>query len=580
MGCRTEQTAQTKESTESAADLALPCTKCHNALADCTRVEGGVVRVTLYLLRGEKNIDNVVLARAERYLDVPLADPPDGVQWRLLINQRPTSPVSWLKTLRPIVQNSDNLLVSGQSAGAVLLISSSERTFAMTFGTGFHAVKEEDIEPDFGLRVVANSVDPAKLTRAETRGLQKGTKNSATSLPVPNEVFALDLATGEEWIRKFGGQVADKTFASSVAGADSLQLTLKDFELTDLPGKLEAVLNSFKSTQYRDRFPFLDYFRRLPAKAPQVATLDLKVHELFANRSDDLGFAAPHEFGLYDPDHFIFRANRQSVEVPELTAENVYGALDDIGGWENPLDWTRVDAVGSGGDAMDLSTRLWQYVVANVTIDAGRYKGNYTLTAGAWFKIDDNYSQRLDRFMQDRVIDSTDEVSLPIWDEQDLIDKKIPGEYGEERYNNFAGGKKNWAVLDRDLYRGDVGEKVEVCDLLSPNRLLVCVKRMDGASAMSHLFQQGSVSASLMYNVDYQKKVLEALKSVGGDGTFGSASDWTFVFAIATSKPGTLHQTMTFFSKVALMTHQEAIESRGFKVSIARIQRHAVPTTK
>jgi hypothetical protein len=178
------------------------------------------------------------------------------------------------------------LLRDGVDLGQIILnkaerVAAHGRSFAVTFGTGFHAVKDADIEPDFGLRVVANSVDPAKLTRAEARGLEKGAKNSASSLPVPNAVFALDLSTNEEWIRRFGGQMEDRTFASSASGADSLQLTRREFNLADLPDKLAKILERFSSTRCEEHFPFLDYFRRLPSKAPQVAQLDIQVANQF-----------------------------------------------------------------------------------------------------------------------------------------------------------------------------------------------------------------------------------------------------------------------------------------------------------
>ena len=183
------------------------------------------MRIALYLLRDGVDIGQIVLNRAERYTPATLRERPEGVRW--------------------------------------------------------HAVKDADIEPDFGLRVVANSVDPAKLTRAEARGLEKGAKNSANSLPVPNAVFALDLSTNEEWIRRFGGQMEDRTFAASASGADGLQLTRREFNLANLPDKLAKILERFSPTRYQEPFPFLDYSRRLLSKAPQVAQLDIQVANRF-----------------------------------------------------------------------------------------------------------------------------------------------------------------------------------------------------------------------------------------------------------------------------------------------------------
>jgi uncharacterized protein (TIGR04141 family) len=285
-----------------------------------------------------------------------------------------------------------------------------------------------------------------------------------------------------------------------------------------------------------------------------------------------VGFASPGDHGLYDPDRYILRRRRRDVTVPELASDQVYGGLDVLDAWSDPLRTVHIDAYGGGDEVLDLHEPLRNYVVANVSHSDDDQQSSYTLTAGAWFKVDQTYADRLARFVNG-VEDLTDELSLPDWDDTDLKFRGVQGAYGEERYNNLVGSQTGYMVLDRDLYHGEVGEKVEVCDLLTSKRQLICVKRMDGSDKMSHLFQQGSTSAELMFNTAYRDSVLERFHTAGGTGDFGRASDWTFVFAIATSKTGPLRDTMTFFSKVALKTHADAISGRGFRVALAKIKK-------
>lgn len=97
---------------------------------------------------------------------------------------------------------------------------------------------------------------------------------------------------------------------------------------------------------------------------------------------------------------------------------------------------------------------------------------------------------------------------------------------------------------------------------------------MDGSAKMSHLLQQGSVSAELfMVNDDYRAGLMERLRQLEPSADFGNASDWTVVYAIATSKPGDLKDIMYFFSKAALRMHAQSILGRGVKVAIAKIDR-------
>lgn len=146
---------------------------------------------------------------------------------------------------------------------------------------------------------------------------------------------------------------------------------------------------------------------------------------------------------------------------------------------------------------------------------------------GAWFRIDQEYVDLVDRYIRDNVQDVTDELGLPDWDDKFLLEN-VEGRYGEDRYNRWLGDTRSYGVLDKDLYRGRAGERVEICDLLTADRILICVKRMHGSDKMSHLFQQGSVSAQMiMANEEYRAKLMDKLRTLDPSAAFGTASDWT-----------------------------------------------------
>lgn len=198
---------------------------------------------------------------------------------------------------------------------------------------------------------------------------------------------------------------------------------------------------------------------------------------------------------------------------------------------------------------------------------------DYAVTAGAWFRIDQAYVDLVDRYIGDSVIDITKDLHLPEWDD-DYLNEHIDGKYAEDRYNRWVSGKRGYALLDQDFYRKPVGAQIEICDLLTKDKQLICVKRMDGSDKMSHLFQQGSVSAQLIIaNEDYRAKLMSKLRELDPDAEFGSPTDWTVVYAIATSKPGDLKKIMYFFSRAALRIHGMSIRQSGIKVTIAKIER-------
>lgn len=537
------------------------------------------MRVTMYLLRSETKLSKEILRRRHLYRERPLRPPShDDMTWRLFVNPGMEKDARWFEHIQPLLSTSDGRhAIRSRSAGAVLLVKTHGRIFAITFGTGFHAVDPSLTEPDFGLKVAANSVDPDRITLADARGLGKGRRNATSRLPTPNEVFALGLLTDEEWIRKFGGQVKLPGFAKSVSGADSLQLNIEDFSLFDLPDKLRQALDLYGSNEYLQAFPFLDYFRRETDKA-KIALLDELLADCMRKRDLEIGFALPDEYNL-TADGYVLSRYRRQTPLTELRTEDVYAAIDHLDGWRYPLKQVKVDAYDLADATLLESVPLRSYAVATVRPQIDGQSQDYAVTAGAWFRIDQEYVHLVDHYIKDNVADITDELRLPAWDDE-FLKHNVDGRYGEDRYNKWVGRERGFAVLDQDLYRGRAGERVEICDLLTADKKLICVKRMDGSDKMSHLFQQGSVSTRmLMVNDEYRAKLMTKLRKLDPSAEFGSPTDWTVVYAIATSKPGDLKKIMYFFSRAALRMHGESIKGCGFKVAIAKIHKVA-PTSE
>jgi uncharacterized protein (TIGR04141 family) len=454
----------------------------------------------------------------------------------------------------------------------VLLVAAHGRVWAVTFGTGFHAIDAAEFESDFGLKVAANSVDPTRMTLAETRGLDKGTRNSVSSLPVPNEMFALRVATNEEWVRRFGGKVENASFAVSVSGADSLRLNIEDFSLTSIGAKLGEILALYQSERYQQHFGFLDYFRRLPSKSPLISRLNDAVVQRMRDRATDIGFAAPDELEFFHPDYYTLTRGRREVTLTELASEQVYDAIEELGGWQDPLRSVRVSSVGGDVPLAD-RRRLEQYVVANVHAAHDEEGDEFALTAGSWFRVDRDYAERINRFMNG-IVDVTEELQLPDWEDEWLA-ANVAGAYPEERYNRHVSQQRGYALLDRNLYYGPArtGQRVEICDLLTSEKQLICVKRLDGSDKMVQLFEQGAYSAAMMRDEAYRARVLGDLVGAGGSGDFGQPSSWTYVFGIATSKAGSLADVLPFFSKVSLNANFDTIVDKGFRVAVAKIVR-------
>jgi uncharacterized protein (TIGR04141 family) len=165
------------------------------------------------------------------------------------------------------------------------------------------------------------------------------------------------------------------------------------------------------------------------------------------------------------------------------------------------------------------------------------------------------------------VQDVTDALQLPEW---------TPSFKDEEAYNLHAGAQKNWLVLDRRpvILQKPQG-KVEICDLLSSDLDFVHVKDMKDSATLSHLFSQGSVSARLLkLDSTYEKAVGKLFQEHFKRHRFEPHTQRVrVVYAIATSKPGALADSLFFFSIVNLLQHVEDARMAGFDVALCRIER-------
>lgn len=390
-------------------------------------------------------------------------------------------------------------------------------------------------------------------------------KNQKTMLATASALYDLGIEPTEEWVRQLSGKVTQQDFATTAAGADSLRLTIKDFSLTQLPEKLTGIWERFEADDYVKDFAFLDNFIRLDRSDPLIEELDHIVEAMVLNRDGSLSFAAPDPFEQLHVDAYGMKYRRE-IEVDHLGRDEVIDAVHDLSTRAGLLRRIKVFAYDDAGQIVDKRYDLYDYVQAEVP----RGDGRYVLTAGVWFRVSDDYVGQIRDYVAD-IDDLTDALALPGWDravlKADEEDATLEGSY-----NILAARAMNLALLDKkNMHIGGPGQKIEICDLLSKEKQLICVKQASRSSTLSHLFAQGGVSASLMNEPTYQERVLSHLHELDASATYGSPGDWTFVYAIAIDKPGPLAESLFFFSQANLVTHARDIRGRGFQVALCRI---------
>ncbi len=520
-------------------------------------MDRGSKKFSLYLLREGVRLDRASLriSKGTTVDDLPTAEGLAFPHAAFIVRNKPSRP-RWSAHLADHFDVAD---LENQTSSVVLLFEAAQRVWALTYGNGFHLVQPGSIEPAFGLKVVANSIDPSEIKSADARTPDVVSRTTRSQVSRGSQIGALGVAVDRELIKHLAGKpLSDEgteAWARRLAGSDSLQVNA-DWDLADLETHASFLLEQFQSDNYRDAFGFIDNFRPLRSGDPLVEHLDgLLAEALDGRQTQKLSLAAPEVLDEDRFDHFKVIFAGKSEEMSELALVDLYELLDqwDVGG-ADALHKVSVIAVDGDGAAASTKRELRRYLAAELTDD----DATYMLVTGQWFLVEAGYVDRINARVRSLAASSR-EHPLPEW----------PVGLGEGEYNALAAGSPDWQLLDKSMiHHGGPNQKVEFGDLLSTDsRSLVHVKKMSSSATLSHLWAQGAVAGQLYKtDPDFQQKVRELIPTVPAD-----MSDLTVVYAVANSRNGAIEDELFFFSKVHLVQQLETLMLIGCPVELVKI---------
>lgn len=522
------------------------------------------VDLTLYLLKPSvTQIDRVIpddKQGADGFGPVELREAFQAdTEFACWFKKRDPRPTNWCSWLEEGFDFGDKRPESVSSGCAVLLLASG-RVFAACFGTGRHALPDGLVEPDFGLTVALNAVNPKQLRTLVTKSIDVRTRQRDTHQIVGADVpeFALDLDV--EWLRAAVGRT-DRADCNVVAGAESLRLQGWNRPLSDLPIACAEFLAIFEGG-VPEAFKFAESVKPLPDDDPLVAALegDLQAAlqlRLFEHLS--IGVDAKH----------ANEAHQCSVTYPGVGEWTIQGlddealreGLDQLAATFPAFDYAKVKLrlLNVDGDEV-LNRRLADLI--QMEIDRG---GDwYVRIERRWLRCREDYVKRVtDRV--DALADLTAMLALPPWDLSVGVHPR------EEEYNAHVATQKAWLLQDQEFWYHPGGERVEPCDLLTPDRHFIHVKKGMAASDLSHLFGQASGSADLLHrHVPFISEMKGRFEKHWPGAEFEKAGRPTVVLAIARRPGGGVFGKM-LLSKINVLEHARRIQGRGFDFGICRI---------
>lgn len=483
-----------------------------------------------------------------------------GFKGSLFVPTAPSrKPPAWVELLNEGVRSPLSLV--NASSSAVLIVETSDRFFAISFGYGSNLLRQELIERDFGLKVALNAVNPDALRSVDMHTLEDLTLHTRRQTSTGSRLSTFDLDVTRDLMRSVTGRLGDPSIGRQVTGGDAVALNA-EIEFTGLGAKCDQLLHEYGKKDYLKEFAFVDHVRRIHKSSVGDELDQLLVQDLRAGASTSAYLAAPKPIEWDRFSAFNYSTEGHADDHPDLDLAHYLGTIDTDALSIHKL---KRDRIGVKYTDADVTREKWS--IYDALVYEATHKGNlYALSAGDWYVIEPSYAGKIRSDIQQIPASG---LKLPAAKPDEV----------EKDYNlRVSASMKDVALLDRGNKKvTGANTPIECCDLLTLGKQLVHVKRKTRSSTLSHLFSQGVASAdALRWDDGYREEVASLLKSHPSHAalftapTFDAAS-FEVVYAVITKRTATWPSSLPFLSQLNLANAARILRRMGYKVSLLRV---------
>lgn len=507
---------------------------------------------------------------------------------RLFTAQAPGTPPTWLRVVNQFSKQGD-LKLENKSCAAVLFLDiqpddkrSRTRTFALTFGSGHHALDPDAFVRNFGLKVTLNSVARDALKNLDIATLDSTTiqKRIQASRKSDLQGFGIDLQN--DLLRLAGGVPTDTTFANALAGRDALTLTSK-LSATEVPEKCKAALRLFDANDYKKDYSFIDQI--IPTQDKKIlADLDefilKEIKTLISGNPSDLHITLPEIIDPEESSDFGYfgigfnsglKKTYCELAIEDYISELQSGRPNELSSIAELKASHEIRVIVDGQGDRQKRRRLYDCFVYETIYK----KKTYVLFSGEWYCIERKFFDDVEKDYKS-LLGTAFHTSTTAKNEQELI-----AELDKD---------KNLLNLDKVKASpsGAKGANLEPCDFLSRRKEFIHLKDGHGSAPISHLWNQGLVSAeSFIRDEVFRKSMRESAikrQKAAGKSKFElllpdgrskvAPTDYKVIFGIMRHPYQRSKQLgIPFFSKVSLRAVANRIKLMGYDVELHLIEK-------
>ena len=470
-------------------------------------------------------------------------------------------------------------------AGAILFFSIKERIVALCMGFIHMALNDDMFEEQFGLKVVLNSVSKDSLRTLDTATPDAVTFQRRVQASKESNFQSFGVDVFRDLARVAGGKPTNAAFAKSLAGKDSLSITVKMKE-GDLGKKLEEIVDVYNSQIYKNDFGWIDNMQLIDDYKTNnvlnniliknirtlirggVSCLHLSLPEIVA-AEEFLSIHALHYNGINKVEK---RENFCELSICDYIKKlrECCDIMLDTDAIKN--HYVSIKFVGS--DHFSKTYKIYDCMNLEVELnDEEIADGSYVLFSGHWYHINDSYKKHVEN-----VYNSVDRVNIigrtHSSNEQALID-----ELERERHADLV--KLDQTKINPD---GVVYANLEPCDFFSMNKEFIHLKDGHSSSPISHLWMQGVVSAeAFVSDQSFRSKLKSCVKIKSNGRGFEhllpsgrekvNRDEFKVVYGIMRDAYANGTMDIPFFSKVSFQSAVDKLNKLNISVAIELIEK-------
>lgn len=511
-------------------------------------------KLSIYLARDGNKSDSEII-KLENVKDPIHLNLPEADTAVLYIKKQPPRNIPpWAKLFTSDRNVEPSVFGMSSSVGAVFIVRISKSIFILSFGTGFHLIKPEAIERDFGLRVTLNSVNPDKLRSLDKASYDHNPLNSRTQSTMDVDIFNLHLDSEMEMLYAVTGASLVKEFGSHVTGRDALTIAV-EADLSDIPAILSESINRYRS-KLPEKFRWVENINRV-RDLDEIEILDLELNQHFnAGKFNDFWLGEPE---IVDWENQI----GYSFDMYPKTLRHVVLSFSDyitfLAGVTPTVELMKSHVVHVNNSEYQ-SVKCWSIyrcLYAEVNYDSNCY----ILRNGVWYKVNNDFVTAVDEYLKDLKIYP---LKFPIYSHD-----------REEDYNSHVSKTEaGFCLMDKkNIQIGGPYDKLEHCDLIRNGNEFIHVKLYRSSSTLSHLFSQGFVAAEAFIKDSWYREKLNPKLPPSIRLTDTKArptpSNYKIVYAIATEKK--IPDELPFFSKITLKNSLKTLRALDYGVFLTKI---------